>query len=273
MFGPFTRKPVIETEVSTWIFQAFAWALRNFGSDVFYHNIQLVTPTSRHFPERANSAESLVESTFLRVRKYANLENWPCRIEAQERDPNPIIAPTVVLKGLPSGPAGTFSYATESKEAVITYNPDLVSQPESLVATFAHELAHYLGGIAREHPPGGEDYWEHVTDLVAVYLGFGIFLANSAFTFEQYADVGTHGWRSGRQGYMSEYELTYALALFCILKRIDSKEVLPHLDRHLRGFYKNSAGEILGSTEMPILKAIDVRVSDLNPGESLDSGP
>ncbi|MDX6851136.1 hypothetical protein SCD92_17290, partial [Gilvimarinus sp. SDUM040013] len=57
------------------------------------------------------------------------------------------------------------------------------TSPTQLVATFAHELSHYLTCTANEPPPGGWDNWEFATDIAATFLGFGVFMANSSFNF------------------------------------------------------------------------------------------
>lgn len=144
-------------------------------------------------------------------------------------------------------------------DVVITYNPASVARPLSLVATFAHELAHFPGFGATEPPPGGEEFEEPATDLLAVYLGFGVFLANSAFNFEQHSDFETHGWSWQRQGHLSEGEMVYALAIFCELKDIDSALVLPHLDRDLRKTFKLASAELRveRAEEMAKLAGID----------------
>jgi len=53
-----------------------------------------------------------------------------------------------------------------------------------LIGTTAHEVAHVLlladGRISREEPD-----MEPFTDLLTVYLGLGIFTANTAFRFTQ----------------------------------------------------------------------------------------
>ena len=72
-----------------------------------------------------------------------------------------------------------------------------------MVATFAHELSHYLTATAPEPPPGGWDNWEFATDICASFLGFGIFVANSAFSFNQYTEVDSQGWQSSRGGYLT----------------------------------------------------------------------
>ena len=52
-------------------------------------------------------------------------------------------------------------------------------RPESLISTFAHEFAHYLIHSVDAPTPGGEELEEHATDLVAVFMGFGVFLAST----------------------------------------------------------------------------------------------
>lgn len=185
---------------------------------------------------------------FERVKKYAGMENWACQLQAQEYDSNPMVAPTIVIKNAPRGPAGTFSILGEDRHKIkITYNPEQVKNPEILVATYAHELGHYLGMTAKNYPPGGEAFWEPATDLLATFMGFGIFLANSAFSFKQYTEVNSQGWSTQSQGYLSQYELTYALVIFCFLKKIPTSEVEIHLKRSLHSFFKKATKEVRGN--------------------------
>ena len=127
---------------------------------------------------------------------------------------------------------------------MITFNPADVRDPQSLVATFAHELAHYLGCTAEIPPPGGDKNWEYATDLLAVVMGFGIFLANASVQFSQFTGPTTQGWSSRSRGYLSESELVYTLAVFCLLKGIDRKQVEPHLKWSLHSIYKKAIKEL-----------------------------
>lgn len=258
VLGLFNRKPLLDPNTTQWLFDSYGWALNNFGSDIFYEDTILVTPTNAHFPDQIENAEEMASKVFQRVKTYAGMENWECELQVQKPDENPVVAPTIVIKNVPRGPAGTFSVTGENEQKIIiTYNPDQVKNPVMLVATFAHELGHYLSGIAKEHPPGGEELWEPATDLLAIFMGFGLFLANSAFSFNQYTDVGTQGWSTQSQGYLSQYELTYALAIFCILKEIKISEVEKHLKSALRSFYRKSVKEINNKQEaLGVLKAI-----------------
>jgi hypothetical protein len=261
MFGFFKRKPLLHSTASEWIFDAYEWALRNVGTDIFYGDTILVQPTSKHFPDRIDDIDRMAETLFERVKGFAGMQNWRCELHAQEVDPDPIVSPTVVIKGAPSSPAGTFSVRKSADEDVrtvrITYNPDQLRDPGSLIATFAHELAHYEAHSIQEEPPGGEECDEHATDLLAVFNGFGIFLANSAFSFQQFQSVDAQGWSSRRQGYLNQYELIYALAIFCVLKSIGRAEIEPHLKRSLIPSFRKAIREIEAGEDIARLKSIE----------------
>jgi hypothetical protein len=211
MLSFFKSKPLLSQSDIEFQVATFKWLLKNFGGDDFYKTTKLVLPTKDYFPSKVNSPEGAASETFEAVKKHAGLENWICKLEIQEEDADPVVAPTLAIQNAPTSPYGTFQ-ATEENEVVITYNPALASQPTQLVATFAHELAHYLTATSKEEPPGGWENWEFATDIAATFLGFGVFMANSAFSFSQYTNSDSQGWKSSRNGYLSESEHIYALA-------------------------------------------------------------
>ena len=121
---------------------------------------------------------------------------------------------------------------------VIGYSKAKLEQPGSLVTTFVHELCHYrLRMAARSHPPGGWADHELHTDTACGFLGFGIFASNSVFQFQQWEGGGMVGWRSSSQGYLSESEHAYALALFCKLHGTDPAQVVDHLKKNPRTYF------------------------------------
>lgn len=244
--GLFRRKPVLEREAVDWIFDTYEWALNSFGSNYFHGQIQLVRPTDEFFPEIVSGSDELAEKIFKRVRKYAFMDDWPCQLVAQEEDSSPVVSPTVIVAGAPSGPAGTFSVSWEDKFSYVTisYNPSQLKQPELFVATLAHELAHYLMHNVTKPPPGAPDLEEPATDLVSIFMGFGIFSANSAFSFNQFAGVDAQGWQTKTQGYLSVRERSFALALFLRLKNIEYKNVAKYLEKTPREFVKKSYKEL-----------------------------
>jgi hypothetical protein len=90
-----------------------------------------------------------------------------------------------------------------------------------------------------------------------VFLGFGLFLANSRFNFSQHSDGQTMGWRWRQQGYLSEPEVLHMHAIFSTLLAIQPTETLKHLKPALRGIYKRVHKDVSKATiAMDGLRAI-----------------
>lgn len=245
MWNLFKKKPLLTDEDYFFQIECYKWLLRNFGTSAFKET-ELVLPKDEYFRVEASTEEEKVGEIFNAVRSYSGLSEWPCRLIRQEPAINPKLGDMLLVQGAEQSPAGTFSYDDENG-ASISYDPELVSNPTKLIATFAHELAHYLTSTAEEDPPGGWDNWEFATDLGAVFLGFGIFLCNSSFEFTQHSDEYSQGWSSSRTGYLSEAELSFALAIFLKLKNIDLNSIDAHLDRNISKLVSRAMDELEGS--------------------------
>jgi len=254
MFHLFGKsKPLLEDSSVQWLFAAYGWALRHFDAALFFRETRLVLPDNRHFPGRADTLEGMAELIFARVKDYAGVAHWPTRLVL----PNScslVETPQVQIKGALRGPGG-IADPQAANHLLIPYNPQQLNNPEGIIASFAHVLAHHLAQMAPEPPPGGVSYWPHVTELLAIYLGFGVMFANSAFTFR--GGCGScYNPQAVRDAYLSEQESSYALAIFGVLKEIPPGSVTVHLKRHLRGFYKQACREIgRHDTQLAGLKA------------------
>ncbi len=166
------------------------------------------------------------------------------------------------VENIEPNPAGTFEIHDDN-DIVITYNPKLLNHPTQLVSTFAHELSHYLTTNCPEAPPGGWDNWEFATDITATFLGFGIFMANSAFNFYQLSTLETQGWETSRHSYLSEEEHTFALAIFLQLKNLPIEAALPYLKPHLKKVLKKSAKQIVETTIVEDLLKIEFSENEM----------
>ena len=242
MLGLFRSKPLLDEGSTEWLFNAYAWALRNFGSKVFHEDTILVTPTDRHFPDKSlDTAEQRISAAFERVRVYAGMQGWPCELTARTpgMDPEP---PPALFSATPRGPQGTVSIQGVKQSIPITYDLGMIKNPNVLIAAFAQQLGYHLGRAIGEGAPGGEELRGPAADLLAVFMGFGLFLANSALTV---CRSGCSGCASVQAlGYLTEAEFVYALAIFCVLKDIQNAEVEPHLKKTLRPFFKQAVKEI-----------------------------
>lgn len=244
-------RPIIDYETIEWEFETYEWLLRNFGGFKEFETTALVLPTEDYFPvQKGLAGHELAETIFLHVKRHADMSDWPCKLVAQEADPERFIGLVDVVEGIEPSPAGTFSIAdTTNVGATISYNPSLLSDPASLVATLSHELSHFLMATASTLPPGDEELLEFATDLTSVFLGFGIFMANSHLRFEQFGDALCQGWQTSRQGYMTERQLLFALAIFSTLLGIETSKVTIHLQPKLKRLYKSAVATVLSEPQ------------------------
>src|SRR5262249_12227244 len=81
---------------------------------------------------------------------------------------------------------------------------------------------------------------EPATEVCAVFLGFGIFTANSIFNFEQFQNAQTQGWRTRKLGYLGERPIAYALAIFLALHDLELKAAKSHLKTNPRSYAKHA---------------------------------
>jgi hypothetical protein len=228
LFGP---KLPVDREEFEWLLACFAWLHSTIGrrDRKIGYQPTLVLPSDAALLG-ASTARELFDAT----KRLAGLEQWHC--ELVKGDAQTVVEYPGLAIGEYSNHQALGMFSIEGNTPVIHYNPQLLNKPHQLVATFAHELAHLLINDLGD-PPGGPDLHEHATDCAAVYLGFGIFLANGARNFSQFQDSGMHGWQSEAAGYLSENALVTALAIFIRHFHMEA-ELGPYLKAYLRKDYK-----------------------------------
>lgn len=205
--------------------------MRQFGGGKAFETTKLVLPKPGFFPTDGEQGHALAQRIFSQVKIHCGMSGWEATLVA---DNNPLARPaplTIDMIASKRHALGTFSAC--GNEIQISYVPALLSRPDRLIATFAHELGHYLLATAHERPVCADDEIECLTDLTAVFMGFGVFLANTRFNVETVSDGVMHGWRMGSAGYLPEADLIFALALFLRTKRMDAAEASRCLKPHL----------------------------------------
>ena len=223
--------------------------MRWFDAKYFRDQTPLIAPTNDYFPGRADSVQGMAEIIFHATAGYAGMGHWPLRLMPPEAG-IPIAPPRLALpqplRGAPGGSAGPGTQVgTRTPDMIpIAYDPILVNNPEPLIAGLAQNLAHHLGAAAGEPPPGGLQNWPQATEIIGVFLGFGVLFANTAFQFQTRSCGSCGGPSPQRQAFLSQFDLTYALALFCVLKGIPPREAQRHLKKSLRSHFKSCMGDI-----------------------------
>jgi len=212
MRNPFRARPksFLDSARREWQFDAFAWLLRNCGGYPKFLETTLVLPIEEHFPDRGMSGHAGVTALFRCVRDHAGMADWPCTVEPKAQEPRNTSLPP-------------------NRIPVFTYNPDIL-EPKALIPNFAHALARYLAETFDEPAPGGAPLHEPAIELSAVFMGFGVFMANSAFSDASYD--------------LNEGEFVHALSMFCLLRKLDPEAVAQHLNPHLRKFLRLAARDL-----------------------------
>src|SRR5581483_9315425 len=215
----FWSKPKLplKADEQQWIDDSFNWLLKQFGKDYFL-KLQTILPIASSFPDKYQGTEACALLVVRRTCLYMDVipdsvevfffDDWENVRDRNMRE----------YGETKSGAAGLYFHKNDPNAKLrIAIHCNKLKEPTALVATIAHELGHVIllggGRISRE-----DASHEHLTDLLTVFLGMGIFTANAAFQFRQWQDHSHQGWKDSRQGYMSEEMFGYALAAYCWLK-------------------------------------------------------
>jgi hypothetical protein len=228
MFGLFRPRCPLNAREKTWLELRMDWLVRQIGFEKF-HQIEVVTPTDRYFPERYSGSEQDIERIFRQVCTSMAVPRESIDLQVFDGShPPPVLvdgrSDALGLYQRPDGAGGT---------QVVWINRSETTNPMSLVATMAHELAHSILLGQEWLTPQDADH-EFVTDLFVVASGLGIFVSNTSVVDESrtYVSGGliTHRWSISKRGYLPIRMFGYALALFAWLR----DEEQPRWARELR---------------------------------------
>jgi len=258
---PFKRKPIVDADTARWHAENFAWLVASFGGSRTFATVDLVLPRPGFFPFDGEEGHAKALRIFEQVKDYCGMREWPVCL-VQDRDAASAHAASA-SRWVPvpqRQELGTFSVSGDTVQ--ITYEEALLAHPQRLIATFAHELAHYLLATAPTAPPCADDEHEFLTDLTAVYLGFGVFMANAVYDFQAMHDGVMHGWSSGRSGYLPEPDFIFATALFLVVKELDPTPAYECLKPHLATLLKRALRDLAVDTHVAEQVRASIRAAD-----------
>ncbi len=269
----FKTKRVIDEASREWIFDTFAWCIDQLDGDFFKENSELILPDNSFYPGSSSSVEEMTETIFTNTTKYTGMTSWPFSlVSADNFAPRtmPQLSFTSRLRGeyanVSAQTRSDVSFKVEGKEVApsmpsieIAFHPSQLNQPQDLIAYLVQHQAGILvnqhGAMSSYNAPGGKDVLALTIDLVACFMGFGVIFANTAYQFK--GGCGSCNNRNlNRQAALPELETVYALALFCVLKKLDSKPIKKALKSHLYKPFRQAHKEIslyLQQTTNPVL--------------------
>ncbi|HKD80798.1 MAG TPA: hypothetical protein VKH81_13960 [Candidatus Angelobacter sp.] len=203
---------------------------------------RVILPDAEHFPDPYDKSEAAAEKMFRRICDYMQVDHGQIDLEFFPDETSELrkLMP-YWSDGNGKSCAGLYFHPDdESRRMVVAMRASNMEDPLTVVATLAHELGHVilLGGGRIDH--NAKDM-EPLTDLLTVYLGFGIFTANCSGRFRQWHKDGKQGWSMQRLGYLPEEVYGYALARFAHARQERNPKWTRHLSTNLRSYFKKSA--------------------------------
>jgi hypothetical protein len=239
MFG-FSKKdkrPVcpIPEERREWLEHAFDWLVGAFGEDPIRRRRVLI-PHHSDFPIRYNGEHQSAYDTVAIVARQMDIDPGEIELLLYKEGVDALNSGSALGDTLYMGrhkyASGRYLGKADDGKYHIGLEERELRQPEFMVATLAHELAHIkLLGEERL-----EENDEQLTDLTTVAFGLGVFNANAAFT--SFQDFQSHGWQ--KLGYLKQMDWGYVLALFARLREENAPEWAKHLCKNVQSDFAKS---------------------------------
>lgn len=202
LFGP--KLPISEDQ-RQWVDSSF-WRLARLLGRNRLIDAKVVLPTDQYFPDPFDGSDDAVKTLFARVCSYM-------AVDRTQIDLHLLADNTATLRDLwpfwggeSRGCAGLYMHESDDLRLVIVLDGSNSKDPHKLVATMAHELGHAIL-LGRKLVGRSETDMEPFTDLLTVFLGFGVFTANACARFRQFQDERKIGWSMDRLGYLPQDQL------------------------------------------------------------------
>ncbi len=237
----FSPKRSVDEETKQWLEECFQWLIKEFGEEVIRETL-VVLPTEEFFPDKFSADERDIRVLFNTVCEYMETDSRKFRLYFYENEVEKLRLKLPFYEGSNKSAAGF--YSESGNRYVIGLQIGNHINPDNLIATMAHEIAH--GRLLGERRISGEDEnHEYLADLLTVIFGMGIFNANSAFNF----DSSMHGWKASTEGYLTEEMFGYALAMFAYVRNETSPDWSKFLKTNVRHYFVNSLKYLLKTND------------------------
>lgn len=249
MLSWFKASPVVQEEAEDNLFSLFEWALSHFDRKRFFENTVLVLPNSASFPDKANNEVEMAMAIYRRVLGYAGLSHWPFVLVSQENF-QPTQPPVLGLNYQDrSSMEGANTLASRSTPLMLSYSPVMMKKkPMDLVASMSNLVAQHYLIQSQQVPPTGPETFNAAAEVISIFMGFGVFEVNSAYTFRG-SCASCYDPRATRSAALSESEAVFGLAIYLSLKKQPVSEALPHLKSHLRPLLKKAMKQVQSNSD------------------------
>jgi hypothetical protein len=232
MFGWFKPTCPCDPAAKRWIEERLRWLVKQFCLHILLER-PVVLPDPEFFPDAWDESTRAVRLLFRRVCGYMLVD--PNRVELELfNDKTP--GWKTALDPSQGFAAGTWEGAGEPWEkGKVRIERGGLDRPADLIGVMAHELAHQKLLGERRADAGAFDN-ELLTDLTAIFFGFGVFLANNPR--KATGELGRWpGTKLYKPEYISEPMMGYALAHIAWFRDEERSDWVKHLRWTPRGVF------------------------------------
>jgi hypothetical protein len=213
-------------ERRVWLLAALAQLLRGAPWQHFVA-APILLPRPAFFPERWSPDVRGVRRLIRRLLRFADLDLTP-HVELFEGRP-PQVDSLGMRLGVSASSKGAPGLYFGTRGGVAHFGADagMLGDPASVTATLAHEVARAFRDHHDLHAPDAGTE-EQLTELTAVYLGFGVLTANASMR----PRLRDRPWTTQRPGGLTPQELCFLLAAQAHVRgpaRADLHELASHL--------------------------------------------
>jgi len=233
MFWSRKKKLPITKEDKVWVDEALNWLRTDFGKEHFLE-IRTVRPTKDFYERTFDGTEKDAEFILQRTMELMSIRDIDVKLDFFSDSPvemsdGSVLSTPADIKGSWKSASGT--YQQTENGTIISIENGQLKKPISLIATISHELAHQI--LLGENRIEQND--EFLTDLTAIFYGFGVFIGNSRFQFTAQG----FDWQTSSQGYLPEQIIAYAMA-WLSKERNEETDYSRFLDKTLKKYFDRS---------------------------------
>ncbi len=249
MLDWFRSKPRCPVEETTkrWIETRFMWLANEFGLDRLRMG-QTILPTGDFLPLTYECTEEGIHDLMCRVASFMDVDSASLNLGFYE-DRTPQYEGFTNNRSL-----GMYDGTGEKFNIWLEVNS--LDDPAGVIGTLAHEIGHVIL-LGQNRISSDEPDHELLTDLLTVFLGLGIFPANSAVHESNWREGQWSGWSVGKRGYLSMDMYGYAMSLYTLARNESSPQWAVHLRPDVRAALKRGVRYIESTQECEFLPAVN----------------
>lgn len=194
---------------------------------------QLILPNADFFPFELHQEEEDAHLILNQIAKLIGENVDEIELKFYSEQPLDLGEGKKTRRDTTKGTAGTYQFFTN----IISIEVGQLKHSEKLVATMIHELCHYFMQNKYGKYSWGKDE-ELMTDLLAIAYGFGVFMGNAKYNFQQYQTGTRQGWSWSTQGYLKLAMIAHSIAIIELKK--GNKVIRPKWFKHLNLDFKQA---------------------------------